>query len=88
VVLSPFDVFVDRYNVLQPDACILGAALPRDVPEIGIPVLVVEILFPSTAHRDRHKKRRVCLDAGVREVWIVDPEDETITIQTRDGRAA
>jgi Uma2 family endonuclease len=85
VVLSPIDVFVDRYNVLQPDVCVLAAPLGREVLHVGIPVLVVEVLSPSTAFRDRRQKRRIYLEAGVVEVWIVDPVAETIEIHTRDG---
>jgi Uma2 family endonuclease len=84
VVLSPIDVFVDRYNVLQPDVLVLDAPLPRDVPEVGIPAIVVEVLSPSTAFRDRHTKRRIYLDAGVREVWLVDPVKETVEVHTRE----
>ncbi len=86
VVLSPIDVFIDRYNVLQPDLLVLSAPLDRDAPEVGIPLVVFEVLSPSTAFRDRRQKRRLYLEAGVREVWIVDPETESITIHTRDGR--
>jgi len=85
VVLSPIDVFVDRHNVLQPDVLVLEAPLPRDVPEIGIPLIVFEVLSPSTAHRDRRQNRRIYLEAGVREVWIVDPRTETITVHTSAG---
>jgi Uma2 family endonuclease len=86
VVLSPIDVFIDRYNVLQPDLLVLPAPLARDAEEVGIPLLVFEVLSPSTAFRDRRQKRRLYLEAGVREVWIIDPVAEAITIHTRDGR--
>jgi Uma2 family endonuclease len=44
------------------------------------PVLVVEILSPTTRRRDRREKRDFYLDdCHVGEYWIVDPEDSTIT---------
>jgi Uma2 family endonuclease len=44
------------------------------------PILVVEILSPSTRRRDRREKRDFYLeDVGVGEYWIVDSEDSTIT---------
>ena len=42
--------------------------------EIGIPILAVEILSPSTASRDRGKKRRIYQRAGIGEYWIVDSD--------------
>ena len=64
----------------------LEADLPRGAPEIGIPILVIEILSPSTGRRDREVKRRIYLAAGVREVWIVDPARRSIELYTADGR--
>ena len=45
-----------------------------------IPVLVVEILSAYTRRRDFNEKKRLYLDAGVAEYWIVDPEARTITV--------
>jgi Uma2 family endonuclease len=42
-------------------------------------MLIVEILSPSTARRDRGKKRDFYLKLGVPDYWIVDPESQTIT---------
>jgi Uma2 family endonuclease len=44
-----------------------------------VPILVVEILSPSTRRRDREQKRRFYLEVGVPDYWIVDPEARTIT---------
>jgi Uma2 family endonuclease len=49
------------------------------------PLLVVEVLSPSTAQRDRVVKRRIYLDAGVEEVWIVDLDAEKIEVYARGG---
>jgi Uma2 family endonuclease len=87
VVFSPIDVFVDDYNVLQPDV----AVLPEDAPigpgtvAIAMPILVVEVLSPSTARRDRLVKTRTYLRAGVREVWLVDPDTRCAEIVTSSG---
>jgi Uma2 family endonuclease len=87
VVPSPIDVFVDEHNVLQPDV----AVLPKDAPigarttAIAIPILVVEVLSPSTARRDRRQKTAIYLRAGVREVWLVDPATKSTDIVTSAG---
>lgn len=47
-----------------------------------IPILVVEILSSFTRRRDLNEKKRLYLDAGVAEYWIVDSDGRTITIAT------
>ena len=44
----------------------------------GTPDLVVEVLSPSTMRNDRMRKKEVYQTCGVREYWLVDPENRTI----------
>ena len=46
----------------------------------GAPDLMVEILSPSTAHRDRGIKLDLYARRGVREYWIVDPVDDVVDV--------
>jgi len=48
-------------------------------------LLVGEVLSPSTGRRDRTVKTKRYLGAGVKEVWLVDPEAKTIEIRTAQG---
>jgi len=72
---SPADVTLTPRTLVQPDLFIVrktpGKPL-RAWSEIGIPLLAIEILSPSTAARDRGVKRRIYQASGVGEYWIVD----------------
>ncbi len=48
----------------------------------GAPDMVVEILSPSTQRHDRLVKLGLYQRAGVREYWIVNPEDQTVQVFT------
>ena len=60
-------------QLTQPDVFVLPPG-PRFTrwEEAPLPLLVVEVLSPSTARYDRGLKRRFYQRAGVREYWIVD----------------
>jgi len=49
-----------------------------------VPSLVVEIASPYTRRRDREHKKRLYLEAGVAEYWIVEPETQEIRV-VREG---
>ena len=44
----------------------------------GAPDFIIEIVSPSTARYDRIVKFNKYRDAGVREYWIVDPEEKFV----------
>lgn len=53
---------------------------------IGAPDLVIEILSPSTRQHDRLVKLNLYQRAGVKEYWIVDPDEKTVIVMTlEDG---
>ncbi|HEY4361457.1 MAG TPA: Uma2 family endonuclease [Bryobacteraceae bacterium] len=47
-----------------------------------IPDIAVEVLSPSESTRSIHRKLKQYFAAGVKEVWIVDPETATAEIWT------
>ena len=79
-VLAPGGVFVSEATWLEPDIAVYPSApfAHRDWRQTPPPVLVVEIASPSTARRDRHRKRPAYLSHGVGEVWTVNEEKRTI----------
>ena len=52
----------------------------------GAPDFVAEVLSPSTSKKDRSIKLNAYREAGVKEYWIVDPDDNTVTAyHLKDG---
>ena len=79
---APIDVYVDERNVYQPDIAVLGSVPALDTSYVGTPLVVFEILSPSTASRDRDVKSPRLLELGVREVWLLDPQAGTVERRT------
>jgi Uma2 family endonuclease len=75
-----FDVVVPDLLVVMGDQDVLTKKNCH-----GAPALVIEILSPATAARDRTKKRVLYERCGVREYWVVDPRGDAITVHRRSG---
>lgn len=76
VYVAPFDVFLSDHNVFQPDVVFVAAENFSRFGDDGLhgpPDLAVEVLSPGTAQIDKKNKRRVYAQAGVKELWLVDP---------------
>jgi Uma2 family endonuclease len=52
------------------------------------PEICVEVLSESSSAREIEEKRSAHLSAGAQEVWIVDPQGETIAVYGNDGPRA
>jgi Uma2 family endonuclease len=78
---APLDVYLDARNVFQPDIAVILNSRRDIITQRGLrgaPDIAIEILSPSNHRLDRGPKRIVYAQAGVRELWIVDPESRTI----------
>ncbi|MBO6133318.1 MAG: Uma2 family endonuclease [Lachnospiraceae bacterium] len=80
---APYDVklFPDRNDtIVQPDISVIcdPSKLKKNRCE-GAPDWVIEIVSPSSICNDYIRKLNLYKDAGVREYWIVNPEEETVT---------
>ncbi len=83
ILWAPTDVVLSPETVVQPDILFVSNERRGIITEpnvSGAPDLVVEILSPGTAERDRELKLNLYARYGVREYWIVDPEDETVEV--------
>lgn len=82
---TPIDVLLADDVVLQPDFVFVSAARLGEVVHQtsyikGAPDLVVEVLSPSTARRDRLVKREIYAEAGVRWYLLVDADQHLIEV--------
>lgn len=81
-------------DTLEPDASFVSNERWSKGPQVGrrqflkiVPNLVVEILSPATAHRDRVEKKRIYEVSGVDEYWLVDSDRREVTVlQLSDRR--
>lgn len=87
---APIDVCLEETETYQPDIIFISKSRisliePQRIN--GAPDLVIEILSPATAYYDLRKKFKVYERCGVREYWIVDPEERSVQVFIlRDGK--
>lgn len=88
IFVAPVDVPIDEHNVYQPDVSVFSQVPPPGARCLLVPIVVFEVLSPSSRRRDRGVKCRNYLAAGVLEVWIVDADERSIEVHTSGGRVA
>jgi len=85
---APLDVVLGeggKCEVVQPDILYVSKERSHIITEAeikGAPDLIIEILSPATANRDRNYKRTLYARHGVTEYWIVDPEAKAVEVLT------
>ncbi|MCL2616957.1 MAG: Uma2 family endonuclease [Defluviitaleaceae bacterium] len=90
---KPCQVYGDNMAVhfTKKDICIpdVTVVCNKDIIKLrgiyGAPDLVVEVLSPSTAKRDKGYKMDLYSRNGVREYWIVDTKSRSIEVYLQQG---
>ena len=88
VCLAPLDVRLGEETVFEPDLIYISNARAGIIQENwieGSPDLAVEVLSPSTAAHDRATKLPIYAEAGVPEVWFIDPQVKTVEVMRLEG---
>lgn len=85
LLVAPLDVVLGPATVFEPDVLVIPAGKPRGARIHEAPVLVVEVLSPSTRYFDLGTKRPVYRDAGVGGLWVLDPHERSIRAWRWDG---
>lgn len=93
VYTAPFDVRLpeggendeDILTVVQPDLVVICDRSKLDERGCrGAPDLVIEIISPSTAGRERKDKRDLYERHGVKEYWLVDYQERVVEVYLLD----
>ena len=92
---APFDVRLPKkdekqdekiYTVVQPDLSIICDPDKLDDRGcIGPPDMIVEITSPKTVDRDVNEKFTIYEQSGVKEYWIVYPQEQSISVFVLEG---
>jgi len=89
---APLDVVLgegEEREVVQPDILYISEGRSGIIAEEeirGAPDLIIEIISPATAERDRTYKKTLYARHGVKEYWIVDPEAKMVEVYTLGER--
>lgn len=82
-LMSPVDVQLDmdESTIVQPDVLVVRDLSKLNAKKVfGAPDFVVEVLSPSTRNKDILIKANKYQNAGVREYWMVDPDERTVLV--------
>ena len=85
---APIDVVFSSTDVVQPDIVFIARnrlAIVKEKGIFGAPDWVIEIVSPSTSKIDIKLKKDLYERFGVREYWIVFPEDERVEVYLLEG---
>lgn len=86
VLPSPIDWRPHRTTSLQPDLVVLRKADYDPDRLSATPILVIEVLSPSTRRKDLLVKRDAYQEGGIGSYWIVDPDVPSVTaLELVDG---
>lgn len=87
---APCDIKFDDGNIVQPDILWINpdsdqCVLMDDGYLHGAPDFIIEILSPNNTRRDKIDKFYLYEKHGVREYWIVNPEEQYIEVYIRQN---
>jgi len=75
------DVFLTKKDRVVPDLMVIcNPSIIKYDGIHGVPTLIIEVLSPSTAKKDKGYKMSLYAQSGVGEYWLVDPLNRTIEV--------
>lgn len=82
VLIAPLPVRLWPGKIREPDILFMSKGHADRIGEkvYGVPDIVVEVISPTTRKTDRVDKFVEYAEAGVREYWMVDPDEKAIEV--------
>ena len=83
VLYAPVDVVLSEEDVIQPDIVYVSKERSSIITQRnihGAPDLVIEILSERTKTLDKKQKRQLYERHGVKEYWLVDPDERSVEV--------
>ena len=87
--LYEIDVHFDEENILRPDVIFIKNENKKIIGERwiqGAPDIVVEVVSSASSGRDFVEKKQVYERFGVKEYWLVVPEEEKVYVFLHNGK--
>jgi Uma2 family endonuclease len=80
-------IWTSARTYLEPDLFYLSAELAARLPpkRRDTADLVVEVISPGSAVYDRNKKAETYAALGVRELWLIDEDEQTVEVRRQTG---
>ena len=88
IFIAPTDVVLDSQNTVQPDIVFVATATLGIIDTrslFGTPDLLIELVSPGNARRDRLDEEKLYANFGVKEYWIGNAADKTLEIWVLKG---
>ncbi len=79
IVYIPIDWKITEHTIVQPDLSVVCKPTEKKYLDFA-PMLVVEILSPSTALKDRNVKKQIYLSQGVKYFLIINPQTKKVEV--------
>ncbi|MCK4390897.1 MAG: Uma2 family endonuclease [Desulfobacterales bacterium] len=77
--IAPTDVVFSEHDVVQPDVFVVCDEKKITEANIqGAPDLIIEVISPATALKDKRGKKALYEKHGIKEYIIVDPTDQYV----------
>ncbi len=83
--LAPVDVILSEENIVQPDVVFISIerlSIAKERVILGARDMVAEVVYPSTFKRVTEDKRKLYAKHGVKEYWLVSPEEKVVEVLT------
>lgn len=90
IFYAPCDVYLDNENVVQPDILFISQDRLNIIGDKNIqgePNIAIEIISENSVYRDMVQKKRLYARFGVKEYWIVIPEEKEVEVYILKDKA-